>query len=140
MEVSLNTNVALPQSQSQQNPSATSEAGATQTVQNVPDQVVTAATAPSQTSVRDDDALRREDRAAREATVASLQDLQIEGLKTRVGFDQESDTVFLEILSPQSDDVIQRIPSESLVEFLSEQFSQVTTANSNIAQALDRSV
>lgn len=139
MEVNLNANVALPQ-QSQQAPNATSEAGATQTVQNVPDQVVTAATNPSSTSARDDDALRREDRAAREAQVASLQDLQIEGLKTRVGFDQENDTVFLEILAPQSEDVIQRIPSESLVEFLSEQFSQVTTANSNIAQALDRSV
>lgn len=140
MEVNVNPQVSLPTQQSQQAPNATSEAGATQTVQNVPDQVVTATTNTSSSNVRDDDALRRDDRASREASVAALQDLQIEGLQTRVGFDQESDTVFLEILAPQTENVIQRIPSENLVEFLAEQFERTSSTGGSNAQALDRSV
>ncbi|MEQ8601975.1 MAG: hypothetical protein RIB45_01555 [Marivibrio sp.] len=141
MEVNLTTQVPLPQSQqNNQGPNATNASGATQTVQNVPDQVVTAATNAEDANVRDDDALRRQERGARETGVASLDDLQIQGLKTRVGFDTDNDLVYLEILTPRTEDVIQRIPSESLVEFLSEQFEQISAQNRAAAQPFDRSI
>ena len=130
MDINLSNQAALPaQQQSQPAPTATSEAGATQTVQKTPDNVVTATTQPSETSVRDDDALRRQRRGDQENSLAALEALKVEGLKTRVGYDNEQETVFLEILAPNSDQVIQRIPSESLVEFLA---SQVQT-NSGLA-------
>lgn len=141
MEVSLTTQVPLQQQQqTQQAPNGTNATGATQTVQNVPDQVVTAATNTEDANVRDDDALRRQDRGAREAAVASIDDLKIKGLKTRVGFDTENDLVYLEILTPKTEDVIQRIPSESLVEFLAEQFEQISVSNRTALQAFDRSI
>jgi len=141
MEVNLTTQVPLPQNQqNQQGPNATNASGATQTVQNVPDQVVTAATNAEDANVRDDDALRRQERGARDTGVSSLDDLQIQGLKTRVGFDTDNDLVYLEILTPRTEDVIQRIPSESLVEFLSEQFEQISAQNRAAAQPFDRSI
>ncbi|MCR9220796.1 MAG: hypothetical protein NXI21_11260 [Alphaproteobacteria bacterium] len=141
MEVNLTTQVPLQQQQqSQQGPNATNSSGATQTVQNVPDQVVTAATNAEDANVRDEDALRRQERSAREAGVASIDDLRIQGLKTRVGFDTENDLVFLEILTPKTEDVIQRIPSESLIEFLADQFNRLSDAGRVSQETLDRSV
>ena len=141
MEVSLNTNpVPLPQQQqSSTPPTPAADAGAVPTLQATPDNVVTAAVSPSETNVRDDDALRRQGGGAREGRVASLQDLQINGLRTRVGFDAENETVFLEILQPQTEEVIQRIPSEGLVQFLNERFDQLAADAGADAAAVDTS-
>ena len=140
MDVNLTSQVPLPQGQQQQTaPNATNQSGATSTVQNVPDNVVTAATDATETSAREDDALRRQDRSEREQAIASLQDFQTEGLRTRVGFDAESDRVFLEILAPQTEEVIQRIPSENLIEFLQTEVDPVA-ARSSSAQTLDASI
>jgi len=141
MEVNLTTQVPLQQQQqTQQSPNGTNTPGTTQTVQNVPDQVVTAATNAEGSNVRDDDALRRQERGAREAALSSLEDLKIQGLKTRVGFDAENDLVFLEILTPKTENVIQRIPSESLVEFLADQFDKISTTGRETPQPFDRSI
>ncbi len=141
MEVSLNTTpVPLPQQQQSNAPQTpAADAGAVPTLQSTPDNVVTAAVAPSETNVRDDDALRRQGGGGRDGGVASLQDLQINGLRTRVGFDPENETVFLEILQPQTEEVIQRIPSEGLVQFLNEQFDQLITNGSSDSTAVDTS-
>ena len=141
MEVSLNTTpVPLPQQQqSNTPPTPAADAGAVPTLQSTPDNVVTAAVSPSETNVRDDDALRRQGGGGRDGAVASLQDLQINGLRTRVGFDAENETVFLEILQPQTDEVIQRIPSEWLVQFLNEQFDQLVANSSSDSTAVDTS-
>lgn len=141
MDVNLTTQVPLQQQQqTQQSPNGTNAPGTTQTVQNLPDQVVTAPANAEESNVRDDDALRRQERSAREPGISSLQDLQIQGLKTRVGFDTENDLVFLEILTPKTEDVIQRIPSESLVEFLAEQFQQTIESAGAAAGSFDRSI
>ena len=141
MDLNLASQVPLPQSnQTQQAPNATAQAGATSTVQEVPDNVVTAATEPAETNAREDDALRRQERSVREQAASQLQDLEIQGLSTRVGFDAESDTVFLEIVNPTSEEVIQRIPSENLVEFLSTQVNRPASTDAGTALALDRSV
>lgn len=141
MEVSLNTApVALPQQQqSNTPPQPAADAGAVPTLQAAPENVVTAAVAPSETSVRDDDALRRQSGGGRESGVASLQDLQLNGLRTRVGFDAENETVFLEILQPRTEEVIQRIPSEGLVQFLNEQFDQLISNAASESTAVDTS-
>ena len=66
MDINLSSQTAVPaQQQPQTAPSATSEAGATTTVQKTPDNVVTAATQSVETNVRDDDALRRQHRGMR---------------------------------------------------------------------------
>lgn len=141
MDFNLASQVPLPQSnQTQQAPNATTQAGATSTVQDVPDNVVTATTEPAQSNAREDDALRRQDKSVREQAASQLEDLEIQGLSTRVGFDAESDTVFLEIVNPTSEEVIQRIPSENLVEFLSTQVSTSPSPDTGDSQALDRSV
>ena len=102
MEVSLPAQLLAPQSAQQQpssqQPNVTNQVGATQTLQSVPDQVVTAATDPTATNAREDDALRRQERAAREQQIATLQDLEIKGLTTRIDYDTERERVFLEIL------------------------------------------
>jgi uncharacterized FlaG/YvyC family protein len=141
MDVNLTTQVPLPQSQqSQQAPNATSQAGATSTLQDVPDNVVTAATQGSETNAREDDALRRQERAAREQAISQLEDLQLQGLQTRVGFDAESDRVFLEVLLPNTEEVIQRIPSENLIQFLQSQVDAIGGDPGAPAQTLDRSI
>lgn len=141
MDVSLTTQVPLPQSQqTQQAPNATTQSGATSTLQDVPDNVVTAATNGSETSAREDDALRRQERSAREQAVSQLQELQLQGLQTRVGFDAENDRVFLEVLLPNTEEVIRRIPSENLIQFLQSQVDQIGGDPGAPSQALDRSI
>lgn len=142
MDVNLNPQVPLQQnSQTQQSaPNATAQANATTTLQTVPDVVVTAATENSQTSAREEDALRRQDRSVREQGVSSLQDFEVRGLTTRVGFDAEADRVFLEILLPESEEVLRRIPSENLIEFLQTRVDPVQAEAQRGVQALDRSI
>lgn len=141
MEVSLPAQLLAPQSAQQQpssqQPNVTNQVGATQTLQSVPDQVVTAATDPTATNAREDDALRRQERAAREQQIATLQDLEIKGLTTRIDYDTERERVFLEILTPRTNEVLQRIPSENLLDFLAAQTARLTSTSSEV---VDRSV
>lgn len=126
MEVTFNTPVqAQPQTAPQTTqPASNVEAGATPTISTVADNVVTAAVSTSDPETRSDDASRRQNGSTQEG-VASLAELRVQGLSTRIGFDPENEQVFLEILQPRTNDVIQRIPSEGLVEFLSEQFNRI---------------
>lgn len=142
MDIAFTPQVNLPQTNTPQtNVGATAEAGATSTVQKVPDNVVTAATETEQSNVRDDDASRRESRPDNPATLDTFQNLQIDGFQTRLGFDNESDVFYLEILQPDSDNVVQRIPSESLVEYLNSKFDElIQESTSSSAANLDRSI
>ena len=132
MEVTFNTPVqAQPQTAPQTSqPGATVEAGAVATLASVADNVVTAAVPTSDPNTRSDDASRRQNNTAQEG-IASLQEFRAQGLSTRIGFDPENEQVFLEILAPRTEEVIQRIPSEGLVEFLSEQFNRIVTNGAN---------
>jgi len=132
MEVSFNTPAqAQPQTAPQTSQAgSTVEAGAVSTLAAVADNVVTAAVQTSDPDTRSDDATRRQNNSA-QAGLASLEEFRSKGLSTRIGIDPENEQVFLEILSPQTQDVIQRIPSEGLVEFLSEQFSRIVTNGAN---------
>ncbi len=128
MEVTFNSPVqAQPQTAPQTTqPGANVEAGATATIATVADNVVTAAVETSDPNTRSDDATRRQS-ASPQDNLPSLAELRAQGLSTRIGFDPENEQVFLEILQPRTNDVIQRIPSEGLVEFLSEQFNRIVT-------------
>lgn len=141
MEVTLPAQLLSTQSAQQQPTSqqttVTNQVGATQTIQAVPDQVVTATADPTAANAREDDALRRQERGAREATVATIQDLEIKGLTTRIDYDVERERVFLEILTPQTEEVLQRIPSENLLDFLAAQAASLTGSRS---ESVDRSV
>lgn len=142
MEVNLPAQLLTPQSAQQQPASqqttVANQVGATQTVQAVPDQVVTAATDPTATNTREDDALRRQERPPREPPIATLEDLQVQGLTTRIDYDTERERVFLEILAPRTEEVLQRIPSENLLDFLATQISQLPS--SGRTESFDRSV
>lgn len=128
--------------QAQNTVGATAEAGATATVQRVPDNVVTAATESAETNEREDDASKRESRPDTPPTLDTFQNLKFDGLDTRLGFDNESEVFFLEILQPNTDDVIQRIPSESLIEYLDEKFDELVAAAATPSSQknLDRSI
>lgn len=126
MDISVTTQSGSTPQPAQTQPAAVSQAGAVGTLQSAPENVVTPAVSPSETNVREEDAFRRPANPSRDAAVASLQSLELSGLQTRVGFDAEREEVFLEILRPGTSDVIQRIPSEGLIEFLSEQFDQLS--------------
>ncbi|RED52430.1 hypothetical protein [Aestuariispira insulae] len=127
MEVNLPPQVTLPQNATQnQNHGSTAEAGATQTLQKTPDHVVTATTQGAETNVRDEDALRRESRADQDLAPPTFDSLKVNGLKTRVGYDNVQETVYLEILQPNTDEVLSRIPSEELLEYLANQVEQVS--------------
>lgn len=130
MEVNLPAQVPLQQA-TQPAPQQAVDAGATPTIQRLPDNVVTAAETTSDPNVRSEDAFRRQSRTQQE-TLASLEELQIQGLRTRVGFDVENELVFLEILQPKTEEVIQRIPSEGLVQFLNEQFNRAVAADTGV--------
>ena len=122
MEVNLPPQVSLPQQNTQQqNLGSTAEAGATQTLQKSPDNVVTATTQASESNIREEDALRRESRAGQDLAPPTFEDLRVSGLKTRVGYDNIQETVYLEILQPNTEEVLSRIPSESLLEYLASQ-------------------
>ena len=133
MEVNLPPQVTLPQQATQQQShGSTVEAGATQTLQKTPDNVVTATTEGAEANVREEDALRRESRADQDLAPPTFEDLRIDGLKTRVGYDNDQETVFLEILAPNSDEVLRRIPSEELLEYLANQVEQVSGSDKSV--------
>lgn len=145
MDINFNPNQGVQQQQPQQqtlNPNA--QAGATQTLQSSPDNVVTATTETSQSNTRDEDASRRESRGDRQSSLRTMDELRISGLKTRVGYDNEQETVFLEVLQPRTDDVIIRIPSEELIQYLSQQAQQLRSGGevnaASSTAALDQSI
>lgn len=135
MEISVGS-IPVPQQQvNQQSSTPAAQAGAVPTLQATPDNVVTAAVEPSDTNVRSDDAFRRSGPGNGGGGFISLDDIRIQGLATRIDFDPNTEKVYLEILQPQTDKVIRRIPSESLVEFLNESFEAV--ANRQSSSAID---
>ena len=130
MEVQPPNQQALPTAQqSQSATSTTSSAGATETLQKTPDNVVTATTSSESTNVRDDDALRRQERSDRDLQIDTLDNLKLAGLKARLGYDIEDEQVYLEILLPNTDEVLQRVPSESLLDYLAEQITKSVGIN-----------
>lgn len=141
MEVNLSPQLLTPQQpQQSQQPSATNQAGATQTLQPLPDQAVTAATDTTEANAREDDALRRQERAEREQPpLARLEDIAVQGFGTRIDYDIERERIFLEIITPSTEEVIQRIPSERLLDFLAAQVSLADGTNDG-SEPLDQSV
>ncbi len=114
---------SLTSQQTQPSLSQTAEAGATKTEQTAPDNVVTALTDPDEPSARDDDALRRDPKASG-GGLATIDSLRVSGFKTRIDYDNERERVFLEIIEPKTDEILQRIPSEGLLEYLSDKDTQ----------------
>lgn len=114
---------SLTSQQVQPSLSQTAEAGATKTEQTAPDNVVTALTDPDALSAREDDALRRDSRSSG-GGLATIDSLRVSGFKTRIDYDNERERVFLEIIEPKTEEILQRIPSEGLLEYLSEESVQ----------------
>jgi len=144
MEVHLPTQQSVPTAQqSQSATSSTSAAGAVSTLQKTPDNVVTATTNAESANIRDDDALRRQDRSDRDLQIDTLDNMKLGGLKARIGYDIEDERVYLEILIPNTDEVLQRVPSESLLDFLASQISEsvgIIPTVSDTGNPIDRSI
>ena len=51
--------------------------------------------------------------------LAPFDSLRVSGFKTRIDYDSERERVFLEIIEPKTEEILQRIPSEGLLEYLS---------------------
>jgi|GEM_PF-2319436 len=114
---------SLTSQQTQPSLSQTAEAGATKTEQTAPDNVVTALTDPENLSAREDDALRRDPKAGG-GGLSTIDNLRVSGFKTRIDYDNERERVFLEIIEPKTEEILQRIPSEGLLEYLSDKSVQ----------------
>ena len=106
------------------------------------DNVVTATTDTAASNQREDDASKRESRPSTPPTLDTFQNLQLNGFDSRLGFDNETEVFYLEILQPETDNVIQRIPSESLVEYLNSQTQELLSSvsppvsNNNLDQSI----
>lgn len=142
IEVNLPPQTTPQQQQPQQQSlNATAQAGATETEQASPDNVVTATTELGNTNTRDEDASRRESRGERNSPLATIDDLKIDGLSTRLEYDNDHEVVFLEILQPRTEEVVQKIPSERLIEYLSEQAREAISENTALSgNPLDQSI
>lgn len=131
----------LQQQPQQQSLNATAQAGATATEQSSPDNVVTAAPETGASNTRDEDASRRESRGERNSPLATIDDLRISGLNTRLEYDNDHEVVFLEILQPRTEEVVQKIPSERLVEYLSDQAQEILERGASFSgNPLDQSI
>ncbi len=106
------------------NSSAGANTASVNTVQSNPSNVVTATanTEGSRNARRDDTS----GRAAQES-ISSVREvidsLRLTSRRTQIGFNSELNRVFLEVINAKTDEVVERIPSESLVRFVAEKLA-----------------
>ena len=107
--------------QSASNPSGASSLGQTATIDTNPENTVTpVANGEALQSDRRQDQFGRDDtqsRAGQQAAGAPA-DLSILGFRTTLNFDSEQNRIFLQIVNTETDEVIEQIPSDQLVEFV----------------------
>ena len=129
MEIHIQNQPTLPSAQqSQSATSTTNQTGSVDTLQKSPDNVVAAASDVNKPNVRDDDAARRQEKSSIDLNVKRFNDQKLVGVKARIGYDREDKNIYLEILMPKTDEVMQRIPSKEFATFLA---SQVTSIKNN---------
>lgn len=107
--------------QSASNQTGASSLGQTATIDTNPENTVTpVANGEALQSDRREDQFGRDDTqspSGQQATRAPA-DLSILGFRTTLNFDSEQNRIFLQIVNTDTDEVIEQIPSDQLVEFV----------------------
>ena len=117
---------SLPSLQSQ----STSQSGtgsvsggdtAVKTLQNNPDAVVSQTSQSSGPQNDNGSSFSRQEQPELQSAQQALDSLRFSSRKTQVGFNNELNKVFIEVVDTRTDTVVEQIPSEKFVEFVSEQ-------------------
>ena len=130
--------LALPSQQSAALAAAAPSAG---TVQGTPGTVVTppADSAESRPDRRDDRLGRNTSDRREEPSRATAEDRPT-NRRTTLNFDVEQNRVFLEVVDTATDEVVERIPSEVLVEFIARALADDADRADGSGRTVDQSV
>ncbi|MBO89483.1 MAG: hypothetical protein CMP14_08170 [Rickettsiales bacterium] len=117
---------SLPSLQSQSTPQSGSSLGSggnsgVKTLQSNPDAVVTQISNADGPQNESGNASLRQKQAELQGTQQALESLRFSSRKTQVGFNNELNKVFIEVVDTRTDTVVEQIPSEKFVKFVSEQ-------------------
>ena len=94
---------------------------AVKTLQSNPDNVVSQSGQSAGPKSDSDRGLARQEQPELQSAQQALDSLKFSSRRTQVGFNNELNKVFLEIVDTRTDKVVEQIPSEKLVKFVSEQ-------------------
>lgn len=107
---------------------------AVKTLQSNPDAVVSQSSQSNGPENDNGKGLTRQDLPELKSAQQALDSLKFSSRRTQVGFNNELNKVFLEVVDTRTDQVIEQIPSEEFVRFVSEQLeppAQRTDNDSN---------
>lgn len=136
LDINPSAQTALLQQQvTSQGPNAANQGDATRPLQQLPDNVVTAAPESESSNVRDDDGARQQEAPLRGRALPSIQELNYRGISARFNLHSTGNYVVLEILGAD-DVVIARIPSDGLLEFLENQANRQFAAPAPVSRSI----
>jgi len=112
-----------PQSSSQSgsNPAVSAGSSAVRTLSTNPDDVVKQASVPFGPQNESGRGLARQDPPELKSAQQALDSLRFSSRRTQVGFNNELNRVFLEVVDTRTEQVVEQIPSEEFVRFVHEQ-------------------
>ena len=97
------------------------DGSAMKTLQSNPDAVVSQPNGSSGPGNDNDKGLARQELPELRSAQQALDSLKFSSRRTQVGFNNELNKVFLEVVDTRTDQVVEQIPSEEFVRFVSEQ-------------------
>lgn len=108
-------------SQSGNNPIPAGGDSAVKTLQSNPDSVVSQASETPSPQNDSGQSLTQQEQPELQSAQQALDSLKFSSRRTQVGFNNELNKVFLEVVDTRTDQVVEQIPSEKFVQFVSEQ-------------------
>ncbi len=115
--------------QSGSNPNAGGDS-AVKTLQSNPDSVVSQSGQSPGPQNDSDPGLARQEQPELQSAQQAHDSLKFSSRRTQVGFNNELNKVFLEVVDTRTDQVVEQIPSEEFVKFVSEQLEPPVRAQS----------
>lgn len=112
--------------QSGNSPAVSAGNSAVKTVQSNPDGIVKQTSNPSGPQNEARRGLARQDPPELKSAQHALDSLRFSSRRTQVGFDNELNRVFLEVVDTRTDQVVEQIPSEEFVRFVQQQLEPPT--------------
>jgi uncharacterized FlaG/YvyC family protein len=103
---------------------------AVKTLQSNPDSVVSQSGQSSGPQNDSGRGLARQEQPELQSAQQALDSLKFSSRRTQVGFNNELNKVFLEVVDTRTDQVVEQIPSEEFVKFVSEQLEPPTRTQS----------
>ena len=91
------------------------------TIQSSPDAVVTQVSQSDGPQNESGNGFSRQEQAELQGAQQALESLRFSSRKTQLGFNNELNKIFIEVVDTRTDTVVEQIPSEKFVKFVSEQ-------------------